>query len=136
MRSGRGLPGTFRGRSQETDGAVAIGPENQELLEEHFPYVAEHLDEQWPVFAVIVDGVAVSTCYSSRLTPAAAEAGATTVEEFRGRGYVGRAVAAWANTLLASGRVPIYSTSWDNAASQGVARKLGLPLFGAELSLH
>jgi RimJ/RimL family protein N-acetyltransferase len=120
----------------ETDGAVAIGPENRDLLEEHFAYAAEHLDEQWPVFAVVVDGVAVSTCYSSRLTPAAAEAGAYTVEGFRGLGYVGRAVAAWANTLLASGRVPIYSTSWDNVASQGVARKLGLPLFGAELSLH
>ena len=62
---------------------------------------------------------------SSRLTPVAAEAGAYTVEDFRGRGYVGLAVSAWANRLLASGRVPIYSTSWDNAASQGVARKLG-----------
>lgn len=120
----------------ETGAAVAIGPENRELLEAHFPYAAEHLDEQWPVFAVVVDGAAVSTCYSSRLTPVAAEAGAATVEDFRGRGYVGQAVAAWANTLLASGRVPIYSTSWDNAASQAVARKLGLPLFGAELSLH
>jgi RimJ/RimL family protein N-acetyltransferase len=120
----------------EIDGAVAIGSENRDLLEEHFPYAAEHLDEQWHVFAVVVDGVAVSTCYSSRLTPAAAEAGAFTVEDYRGRGYVGWAVAAWGNTLLASGRVPIYSTSWDNAASQGVARKLGLPLFGAELSLR
>ncbi len=120
----------------ETDGVVAIGSENRELLAEHFPYAAEHLEEQWPVFAVVVDGVAVSTCYSSRLTPVAAEAGAFTVEDFRGRGYVGRAVAAWANRLLASGRVPIYSTSWDNVASQGVARKLGLPLFGAELSLR
>jgi hypothetical protein len=45
-------------------------------------------------------------------------------------------VAAWAATLRASGRVPIYSTSWDNLASQAVARKLGLPLFGAEMSLH
>jgi RimJ/RimL family protein N-acetyltransferase len=120
----------------ETGEVVAIGPENRDRLQEHFAYAAEHLDEQWPVFAVIVDGIAVSTCYSSRLTPVAAEAGAFTVEGYRGRGYVGRAVAAWANKLLASGRVPIYSTSWDNAASQGVARKLGLPLFGAELSLR
>ncbi len=120
----------------ETNGVVAIGPENREFLAEHFPYGAEHLEEQWPVYAVIADGVAVSACYSSRLTPEAAEAGLATVEAFRGRGYAGRVVAAWANRLLASGRVPIYSTSWDNAASQAVARKLGLPLFGAELSLR
>src|SRR3954469_19500794 len=35
----------------ETGGVVAIESENHELLETHFPYVAEHLDEQWPVFA-------------------------------------------------------------------------------------
>lgn len=120
----------------EPDGAVAIGPENLDLLEEHFPYGAEHIEEQWPVFAVIKDGVAVSACYSSRLTPEAAEAGVATVEAYRGRGYAARVVAAWANRLLASGRVPIYSTSWDNTASQAVARKLGLRLFGAELSLR
>jgi hypothetical protein len=31
-------------------------------------------------------------------------------------------------------RIPLYSTSWDNAASRGVARRLGLVLYGADLS--
>ena len=43
-------------------------------------------------------------------------------------------VAAWAAAVRASGRLPLYSTSWDNVASQGVARKLGLVLYGADLS--
>ena len=45
-----------------TDRAVSIGPENRDFLEVHFPYAAEHLDEQWPVCAVVMGGVAVSTC--------------------------------------------------------------------------
>ena len=34
------------------------------------------------------------------------------------------------------GRIPLYSTSWDNLASRSVARKLGLVLYGADLSLE
>lgn len=115
---------------------LAIGPENVELLRAHYSWTAEHWQEVWPCVAVVEDGVAVSICYSSRLTPDAAEAGVDTVEEFRGKGYAMRVVAAWARAVRASGRVPIYSTSWDNLASQAVARKLGLVLFGAELSLY
>ena len=44
-------------------------------------------------------------------------------------------VAAWAHAIRAEGRTPLYSTSWDNAASQGVARKLGLVIYGTDFSL-
>jgi hypothetical protein len=116
-------------------GVVIVGSDNRDLLRQYFPYAAEHLQARQPCAAVIVDGVAVSICYSSRLTPRAAEAGVDTVEAFRGRGYAGRVVAAWAIAVRAGGRIPLYSTDWDNLASQAVARKLGLILYGVDLSL-
>ena len=76
----------------------------------------------------------MAVCCSSRVTGRAAEAGVNTLEGYRGRGYAPAAVAAWAAAVRASGRLPLYSTSWDNVASQGVARKLGLVLYGADLS--
>jgi RimJ/RimL family protein N-acetyltransferase len=117
------------------EGVVVIGPEHREFLRAHYSWTADHLAAYWPCVAVVADDDVVSACFSARLTPAAAEAGVDTVEAFRGRGYAVRVAAAWANLVRQSGRVPIYSTSWDNAASQAVARKLGLLLFGAEISI-
>jgi predicted GNAT family acetyltransferase len=85
--------------------------------------------------AVVADDAAVSLCFSARLTERAAEAGVETLEGYRGRGYAPAVVLAWAQAIRASGRVPLYSTSWDNRASQAVARKLGLVQYGVDLSL-
>src|SRR5262249_14238398 len=101
----------------------------------HYPYTADHLEELLPCFAVVHDGAAASICSTFRLTPAAAEAGAATVEPFRGPGYPAAVTAAWAPAIRQSGRIPLYSTSWDNLASQGVARRLGLILYGVDCSL-
>jgi hypothetical protein len=88
-----------------------------------------------PYFAVIDDGAAVAVCFSARLTARAAEAGVETLEGYRGRGYAPAVVAAWACAIRASGRVPLYSTSWDNLASQAVARKRGLIQYATDLSI-
>ncbi len=88
-----------------------------------------------PVWAVVQNGSAVSLCYSSRHTDRAAEAGVETLETYRGCGYAAAVVAAWAQAVRATGRIPLYGTTWDNHASQGVARKLGLILYGADFSL-
>ncbi len=45
------------------------------------------------------------------------------------------AVAAWAAHVRAAGLLPLYSTSWDNHASQGLARSLGFDLYGEDFSV-
>ncbi|HEY8600329.1 MAG TPA: GNAT family N-acetyltransferase [Thermomicrobiales bacterium] len=103
-------------------------------LEKHFPGWARDFVNSQPCIAVLDGDDAVAVCCSSRLSPDAAEAGAETVPGYRGRGYAASTVAAWATAIRATGRLPLYSTAWDNLASQGVARTLGLTLYGADLS--
>ncbi|MGH2631938.1 MAG: GNAT family N-acetyltransferase [Tepidiformaceae bacterium] len=86
-----------------------------------------------PAFSAFEDGVAVAICASARLGRGGAEAGVETASGFRGKGYAGAATTAWAQAIRDSGRVPFYSTSWENSASRAVARKLGLTLFGEDI---
>ncbi len=79
-----------------------------------------------PVMAVIADGYPVSVCFCARRSENAAAAGLATAEAFRGRGFGARVTAAWALEMRATGRVPLYSAAWANAASLAVTRKLGL----------
>ena len=88
-----------------------------------------------PMMAIVEDGYPVSICSCARRSDKAAEAGLETAEAFRGRGYGPRVTAAWALAVRASGRIPLYSTSWDNAASLAVARKLGLVAYAGNWSL-
>jgi len=88
-----------------------------------------------PWMAVVQDGAAVATCYSCRRSDRAAQARVDTAPPFRGRGYAPAMVAAWAREVRATGRIPLYGTTWDNLASQAVARKLGLVQFGVSLAL-
>ena len=73
---------------------------------------------------------AVSICGSARITSRAHEAGVETHPDFRGRGHAVKVVAAWARAVREDGRIPLYSTSWENEASRDVARKLGLVQYG------
>jgi RimJ/RimL family protein N-acetyltransferase len=99
-----------------------------------FPWLADELADREPCFAVLEAGEAVALCFSSRLTPVAAEAGVETLEKHRRRGYAAATVAAWAAAVRATGRLPLYSTSWENLASQAVAKRLGLICYGVDLS--
>jgi RimJ/RimL family protein N-acetyltransferase len=112
-----------------------IEPGQEALLVADFPFTATWLRERWPCYAVVIDGRAVSICYSARRTSDVAEAGVDTAEGFRGRGYAALAAAAWAQAIRAAGITPVYSTSDDNHASQAVARKLELRQCGWDVQV-
>jgi hypothetical protein len=113
-------------------GAVEVTGANLALVRDTHPWLYRDLSTFGPCFAVIEDGLAASICFSSRVGDGALEAGLFTLPEHRGRGYGPAVTAAWGAAVRASGRVPLYSTSWENAASQSVARRLGLTMFGAD----
>jgi RimJ/RimL family protein N-acetyltransferase len=105
---------------------------NAESLRGGFEDLLEELPTAQPFVALVEDGRAVSVCRSVRITRAAHEAGVETLPDFRGRGYARDVTAGWARLVRATGAVPLYSTSWENTASQAVAKKLRLELFGAD----
>lgn len=114
--------------------AVAITPQNIYLLQAHFSWLAS-LDDYAPVAAAVVDGAAVAICFSSRIAPQVCEAGVYTEAAYRGHGYAIDAVRGWAAAVRAGGRLPLYSTSWDNFASRSIARRLGAVQYAVEFSL-
>jgi RimJ/RimL family protein N-acetyltransferase len=115
--------------------AVTITPENLSLLEAHYPYTKKMYRELAPVVALVVDGLAVAVCSSVRTTAEVAEAGVHTVGAYRGRGYAVEVVRGWAAAVRATGRLPLYSTWWENKASQAVAVSLDAVLYGVDFSI-
>jgi len=114
---------------------VTVTPANLTLLEPYYPYTRSRHAELAPAVVRVVDGMAVAVCYSARITAQVAEAGVHTVEPYRGRGYAAEVVRGWAAGIRASGRLPLYSTSWENTASHAVAAKLRAILYGVDLSI-
>ncbi|RIL05373.1 MAG: GNAT family N-acetyltransferase [Proteobacteria bacterium] len=107
------------------------------LWREAFPWLGDCFDAVAPVAIAFADGRAASVCHSPRgRTSAAAEAGVETLAAFRDRGLATAAVACWARAVQRSGRAALYSTSWQNAASQRVAQRLGARLHGENWHLH
>ncbi len=120
--------------------AVEITPANAGLLSdlitpEDMDEVPRALTVRKPWMVVLERGTGVASCFSSRLTARVAHAGLWTHQAFQRRGYGSDATAAWACAVRKMGRIPVYGTEWDNLASQGVARKLGLRMYATDLSL-
>ena len=88
------------------------------------------LSEAEPYVGVVRDGHVVAVCYSSRDGAEACEAGVETAITYRGQGLGAAAVRAWAAAVQRSGRLALYSTSWDNIASQRIAERLGAERYG------
>ena len=117
-----------------TDVAVVTGS-NAHVLEALLAPWIPDVAASDPLFALTIDGNAVSVCCSVRQTLAAHEAGVETAPAYRGRGYAVLVAAAWAQAVRGLEREPLYSTSWQNAGSRAVARKLGLIQFGSDLHI-
>lgn len=118
------------------DRAREVTADDSQEWAEAFPWLAERFGELAPVVVAFEAGQPASVCHSPRgSTGAAAEAGVETLARFRGRGLGTAAVACWARAVQRSGRLALYSTSWENAASRGVARRLGAHLYGEDWHL-
>lgn len=119
------------------DHVAVVEVDDERLLQRRFSgwVVGEIAAGRSPVMAVVDGGHPVSICYCARSSPVAAEAGLETAVAFRGRGLGPRVTAAWAAAVRASGRIPLYSTSWTNTASLAVARKLGLVAYASGWSI-
>jgi hypothetical protein len=98
---------------------------------EAFPWLAAEFEAVVPVAVAFEAGRPAAICHAPRgLTAFAAEAGVETLEPFRRRGLATAAVACWARAVQRSGRLALYSTTWENAASQGLARRLAARRYG------
>jgi hypothetical protein len=128
----------FPGEVAEPTGIIRITRANLDLLRPMVPDwddLERDFERGEPSLAIVVDGAAVSTSFTSFQSARAMEVGVSTREEWRGRGYAPALVAAWARAVRESGRIPLYSTDWDNLASRAVARKLHMVMYGSDLSI-
>ena len=114
-------------------GAMLIYPSQAASLHPELIEWAAELRDRRPCYGVFHQGQAVAICCCARSGPDAADAGVETVAAFRGRGFAAMAVEAWATDIRGKGRIPFYSTSWENTASQAVAGKLGLTLYAEHI---
>ncbi|PLR75692.1 GNAT family N-acetyltransferase [Bacillus sp. V3-13] len=115
--------------------AIQVTHENKELLKPYFPYTFEDFEYKQPCFVIVEDNITVSICCSARKSTKADEASVFTHEDYRGRGYGIDVTNAWAAEVQKQGRIALYSTSWDNFASQSVARKLKLLQYGTDIHM-
>lgn len=109
---------------------------NKYTLKSQFPYTFEDFEYKQPCFVIMEGDVIASICCSARKSAEADEASIFTKEAYRGKGYGAAVTNAWAKEVQRQGRIPLYSTSWDNLASQSVADRLKLGLYGTDFHIN
>jgi hypothetical protein len=130
-----GLAYYFTEYEMPTGALLDVTKNNTEILQGKFEELIPDVAVEQPFVARVMDGRAVSVCRSVRITPEAHEAGLETLLEFRGNGYAKDVAALWAQRVRELGAIPLYSTSFENKASQAVARKLNLKCYGADFQI-
>jgi hypothetical protein len=78
-----------------------------------------------PIAAAMEGDLPVAFCYAGAVTESLWDVSIETLEPWRRRGFAGRAVAFEANRFHRSGQQPVWGALESNAASLGLARKLG-----------
>jgi GNAT superfamily N-acetyltransferase len=116
-------------------GTVLLDSSCAQALRDGFDDLAEALGAAQPCVAALVDGRAVAVCQTVRRSAHAVEAGLDTLPAYRRQGHGSRALLHWAGAVRRTGMEPLYSASWENQASCGLARKLGLIQYGTDLDL-
>jgi RimJ/RimL family protein N-acetyltransferase len=118
-----GLPRDERARE--------IGPGERFDWPDAFPWLAAEFEAVAPVAIAFDGGHPAAICHSPRgRTDRACEAGVEALAPFRGRGLATAAVACWADAVQRSGRLALYSTSWENRASRRIASRLSARVCG------
>jgi GNAT superfamily N-acetyltransferase len=135
QRSWSGPAFSFPPELPATEGTTLVTDDNTHVHRPHLEAWLNDVTLCHPMIALIVDGHAVAVCASVRRTSEAHEAGVDTAPSYRGRGYAAQVVAAWARAVRDMGVVALYSTSWQNEASQAVACKLSLIHFGSDVHI-
>lgn len=115
--------------------AVRVTSDNAGVLSPYFEDWRDDLSASAPTVVVLEEGNAISLCCSVRVTSQVHEAGVETHPDFRDRGHAARTVSAWAKAVREMGRIPLYSTSWENESSRALAKKLGLIQYGVDLHI-
>ena len=117
---------------------VLISATNADLLQPLFPWVLPIPQDtkRGTLVATVAQGMAVALCYCARIPDQVTRAGVETAVAFRGQGYATAAVAGWAAEVRRLGLLPLYGTTWDNLASQRIAHKLGMVLYGEDWSIE
>jgi len=77
------------------------------------------------VAAAVVDGAIIAIAHTSAITEQYADIGVATLPEYRGRGFATSTASLVARGIQQHGRTPVWSCGETNAASLGVARRLG-----------
>lgn len=111
-------------------GAVLLGGPDTPPLHPELLARGWRTSETGPYVGVVWDGLVVAVCSSSREGSGACEAGVETAIQYRGLGLGSLAVQSWAAAVQQSGRVALYSTEWENLASQRLAARLGAHQYG------
>lgn len=125
------------GAAAESAVAIApITPATTERLEAGMADWLPDVPHRTPFIAAVVEDRAVAVCASVRITDQIHEAGVETWADYRRQGFARSVVNAWAKAVRDLGALPIYSTSRENVASQGVARSLGATLVGTDFHIR